>query len=336
MTTLKDIAMKANVSISTVSKVLNSADSASIGEETKKRIMNIAVEEGYFPNRNAKSLSNIKNNKVINCILSYESESENNTFFSKILEGVHNEIEQQGFTLGYTLSSSDSLIEILKENIEANNINSAIILGKFNPGFLDFIKANIQNLVYAGLNSPKIGCDEVICDAYKAVNCAVRHLIDTGSRKIAYIGIIKDQRIVNECRFEAFENTLKSNGIKLDMDLVRKTALTTEKGYEAMIDIIKSGNIPDSVFCGNDITAIGAVRAAEEMGINIPGEMSVISIDDIDMSKYVKPSLTTIHVPKKELGRFAVKLLTDRIETGRKMPVKVELPFELIIRESCG
>ena len=335
MTTLKDIATKANVSISTVSKVLNSPEGASIGEETKKRILNIAVNEGYFPNRNAKSLSSIKSNKVISCILSYESESENNTFFSKILEGVHNEIENLGYTLGYTLSSSDSLVEILKENIETNQIDSAIILGKFNPVFLEFINSSVKNLVYAGLNSPRIGCDEVLCDAYKAVNCAVEHLIETGSESIGYIGIIKDQRIVNECRFEAFENTLKSNGIKLDMDLVRKTALTTERGYEAMADIIKSGKRPDAVFCGNDVTAIGAVRAAEELGIKIPDEMSVVSIDDIDMSKYIKPSLTTIHVPKKELGRFAVKLLADRIETGRVMPVRVELPFELILRESC-
>ena len=334
MTTLKDIAIKANVSISTVSKVLNSPDSASIGEETKKRVMNIASEEGYFPNRNAKSLSSLKNNKVINCILSYESESENNTFFSKILEGVHNEIEQQGYTLGYTLSSSDSLIEILQENIEGHSITSAIILGKFSSEFLSFIKGSIPNLVYAGLNSPRINCDEVLCDAYKAVNCAVEHLIRAGKRKIGYIGIIKDQKIANECRFEAFENTLKINGLDVDKNLVRKTVLTTEQGYEAMADIINSGKIPDAVFCGNDVTAIGALRAADEMGIKVPEEISIIGIDDIDMAKYIRPSLTTIRVPKKELGRFAVKLLADRIETGRKMPVKVELPFELIVRES--
>lgn len=335
MTTLKDIAIKANVSISTVSKVLNSSDSTSIGEDTKMRITNIAMEEGYFPNRNAKTLSNMKNNKVISCILSYESESLNNTFFNKILEGVHNEIEHQGYTLGYTLSSSDSLIEIMEENIEANDINSAIILGKFSPKFLKFVKNSIQNLVYAGLNSPNIGCDEVVCDAYKAVKCAVEHLIELGNEKIAYIGIIKDKRIANECRFEAFENTLKSNGLKLHKDFVRKIALTTEQGYAAMMDMLKVEEIPTAVFCGNDVTAIGVVRAAEEKGIRIPDELSIISIDDIDMARYVKPSLTTIHVPKEELGKFAVKLLVDKIETERLMPVKVELPFELVIRESC-
>ena len=335
MTTLKDIAAKANVSISTVSKVLNSQDSASIGDETKKRILNIAVKEGYFPNRNAKSLSSLKNNKVISCILSYESESENNTFFNKILEGVHNEIEHQGYTLGYTLSSSESLTEILQANIESNDINSAIILGKFRPEFLDFIKNNVPNLVYAGLNSPGIGCDEVVCDAYKAVKCAVEHLIKLGKKDIGYIGIIKDKRIVNECRFEAFSNTLKDSGIKIQKDIVRKVELTTEQGYAAMMDILKSGKKPDAVFCGNDVTAIGVVRAVEKMDIKIPDEISVISIDDIDMAKYIKPSLTTIHVPKEELGRFAVKLLADRMETGRTMPVKTELPFELVIRESC-
>ena len=334
MITLKDIAIKAKVSVSTVSKVLNGNDSQSIGEDTKKRVMDIAISEGYIPNRSARSLSNIKNNKVLSCILSYESESENNTFFNKIIEGIYWEIEKKGYTFGYTLSSSDSLMEILQDNIASNDINAAIILGKFKPEFLDFIKRHVPNLVYAGLNPPGMGFDQVICDAYKAVTCAVQHLIELGNTKIGYIGI-KNKGIVNECRFEAFEDTIKRNGLTLDMEVVKNVVLTTEQGYEAMTDILESGNIPTAIFCGNDVTAIGVVRAIEEKGICIPDEISIISIDDIDMAMYIKPSLSTIHVPKTELGKFAVKLLIDKIETAREMPVKVELPFELVIRESC-
>ena len=335
MITLKNIAIKAKVSVSTVSKVLNGNDSQSIGEDTKKRIMDIAISEGYVPDRSAKSLSNIKNNKVLNCILSYESESENNTFFNTIIEGVYSEIERKGYVLGCTLSSSDSLMEILQDNIASNDINAAVVLGKFKSEFLDFLKSRIPNLVYAGLTPPGMGFDEVICDAYKAVTCAVQHLIELGNTKIGYIGIAKNEGIVNECRFEAFEDTVKRNGLKLDNGLVRNIALTTEQGYEAMTDILESGNIPTAVFCGNDITAIGAIRAIEEKGFSIPDETSIISIDDVDMAVYIKPSLSTIHVPKIELGKFAVKLLIDKIETAREIPVKVELPFELVIRESC-
>ena len=336
MATLKDIAQKAQVSVSTVSKVLNSGESSSISEDTRNRIIGIAMNEGYVPNRNARSLSNIKNNKVISCILSYESESENNTFFNRIIEGIHSEAENRGYTIGCTLSSSDSLVEIIQENIVSNSINSAIILGKFKPEFLDFICGHIPNIVYAGLNPPGKCFDEVVCDAYKAVKCAVEHLIALGNKKIAYVGIIKDKNIVNEYRFEAFEATLQSNGLSPDSAIIRNVPLTTEQGYAAMIDILDSGNVPTAVFCGNDVTAIGVVRAIEKKGLKIPEEISIISIDDIDMASYIKPSLSTIHVPKAELGQYAVKMLVDKIETGRKMPVKLELPFELIIRESCS
>ncbi len=91
-----------------------------------------------------------------------------------------------------------------------------------------------------------------------------------------------------------------------------------------------------AIFCSNDITAIGAMHAFQESGFHIPGDISVISIDDIDTAQYLTPMLSTIHIPTQEMGQMAAKILIDRIEGGHRLPIKMNLPFYLASRESCA
>ena len=91
-----------------------------------------------------------------------------------------------------------------------------------------------------------------------------------------------------------------------------------------------------AIFCGNDITAIGAIRAIKDRKLKIPKDISVISIDDIDMAQYLSPMLTTIHIPVDEMGKMAAKTLIDRINGGHTLPMKLQLPFHLANRDSCG
>lgn len=336
MVTLKDIAARANVSISTVSKVINGGDINSVSKETLKKIWEIANEEGYIPNKYARNLSAVNKSKTIGCILSSTHETYKTSFFNRISNGIHDEIEKQEYTLGYAMSSSNTLKTVLYENIASKEIESAIILGRFKKEFLEFLKQNIKNLVYAGLNPINKGIDEVICDAFESVSCAVEHLISLGYRKIAYVGTVPDYTVVNECRFNAYKYTLEKNRLEFDNRLVSNVELSTEEGYEAMKKMLNDGNIPTAVFCGNDTTAIGVMRAVCEKELHIPRDIAVISIDDIDMASYIRPALSTINVPKEELGRFAVKLLIDKIESKRVIPVRVNIPFKLVVRESCG
>ena len=167
----------------------------------------------------------------------------------------------------------------------------------------------------------------------------MQYLVELGHKKIAYIGTIPGEGgidILNEYRFEGYKHVMRQNGININREYVKNIYLSTEEGYRGMKEMLdECTTFPTAVFCANDSVAIGAMKAILEKGLRIPEDISVIGIDDIDMAAYVRPSLTTIHVPKEELGRFAVKLLIDRIEKGHSLPVRIDIPFKLIKRESC-
>jgi DNA-binding LacI/PurR family transcriptional regulator len=342
--TLKDIAQKAGVSISTVSRIVNNDQSKSASRKTTEKVWELVRELGYVPNTDARNL--IKNtksdlpqlNKTIGCILTSQKDSYRDPFFSQIMMGIQSEAALHGYVVGYTLSYSEDQ-SLLYQHIASTKMDGAIVLGRMSEDLLNLLKNNIKNFVYAGLNRVGRDFDEVICDAYDATCSAVSHLISLGHKKIGYIGGIPSlskNNVINEHRFAAFKDTLEKNNIPLYDNYIKNINLSSKEGFDAMSEIIISGDLPSAIFCGNDIVAIGAMKAIHKKGIRIPKDISVVGLDNIEVAEYVRPSLTTIHVPKEELGRFAVKLLVDKINNGHEVNALLKLPFTLIIRESCG
>lgn len=344
--TLKDIAKQANLSISTVSRIINNDQSRPASRETQDKVWRIVQELGYIPNQNARRLvrgqrqdSEVSITKTIGCIFTSTRDTYNDPFFSFIARGVQMEATERGYMLGYSFSSSNLTHSALYNNIATTPVDGAVIMGQFDKDFLGFLHNNFNNLVYAGLNRVNGGFDEVICDAYAATVCAVEHLISLGHQKVGYIGHLPDQQgeeIINEYRFDGYRDTIKKHGLEMNMEYISGVGLSTQEGYEGMKNLLSRDQIPTALFCANDSVAIGAMKAIHESGLKIPKDICLVGIDDIEMSAFVRPALTTIHVPKIELGRFAAKILIDRIEGGHNLTVKVDLPFELEVRESCG
>jgi len=341
--TLKDIAEKAGISISTVSRIINNDQKKSASKETAEKVWNLVREMGYIPNYHAKNLKASKNHKPnlgknIGCILASPKDTFKDQFFSQIMMGIQSEAALHGYNVGYTFSYFEDK-SALFQHITSSEVDGSIVLGRMNEDFFNFLKSNIKNLVYVGLNRVGRDLDEVICDAYEATGCAVEYLISLGHTKIGYIGEIPSpgkNSVINEHRFKAFKDTLTKNGIPLDDKYIKGITLSSKEGHNAMIEIIESGNLPSAIFCGNDITAIGVMRAIHKNGLRIPKDISIIGIDNIEISEYFRPALTTVHVPKEELGRFAVKLLIDKINDGHKVNALIKLPFKLVVRESCN
>jgi DNA-binding LacI/PurR family transcriptional regulator len=342
--TLKDISKKAGVSISTVSRIINNDRNKPSSKKTTEKVWKIIRELGYVPNMNARNLSkgyekseNIKTH-IIGCILASSKETYKDPFFAQILSGIQNEAISNGYLMGYSFSFSEDSGALFNK-ILSNKIDGAVVLGRLNEDFLSFIKSNINNLVYAGLNSLNAGFDEVICDSYKAACCAVDHLINLGHTKIGYIGSIpgkENLNVVNEHRFDGFFDTLKKHGLELCKDNIQNIEFSTIEGFKAMNIILETGSTPTAIFCSNDYAAIGAMKAIHKAGLRIPNDIAVVGLSNMDISEYIRPALTTVHVPKEELGMFAAKILINKIESSRQIPVKIELPFKLIVRESCG
>ena len=337
---LKDIAEASGVSISTVSRILNKDSSRRSSGETTKRVIGIARELGYGAELPAKiqllGAGEARQAYSIGCILTSDHESFVSPFFSTLLAGIQNELTRVGGRITYKFSVMNFQDPGFSPFIQSTQLDCGIMLGRTSLQNINLLRERIPNLVYAGVNSIGADFDEVICDGYAGALLAVRHLIGLGHRAIGYIGSTqKKYQVFNEHRYQGYLDAMAAAGLAVDEELVLDTPLTSADGYESMLSLIRKARVPGALFCGNDTVALGVMRALSENGIAIPDDVSVIGFDNIDLASYVKPALTTIAVPTKELGRIAVKVMLDKLETGRDYAVKVNLPFRLMERESC-
>jgi DNA-binding LacI/PurR family transcriptional regulator len=347
--TLKDIAKKANVSISTVSRVINNDTAKPASKDTADKIWAIVKEMGYTPNQSARKLikgeddtNPIPSSKAIGCIFTSTKDTYNDPFYSQIAVGIQEVISKRGYVLAFNYSSYDTSFSALYNNLSAYPVEGIIVLGRFDNETLKFLKNNFNNIVYAGVNYVNGGFDEVICDGYKGTIVAIEHLIKLGYNKIGFVGetpIIDDNKVINEHRFEAYRDVLGNYDIPFTEDYIVSSPLATKEAYINMKNYLQNTTkekLPRAFFCANDVTAIGAMKAIRESNYKIPEDIAIIGLDDIEMSSFVTPSLTTIRIPKKELGKISAKILIDKIESDREIPIRVDVPFELKERESCS
>ncbi|MHB8128121.1 MAG: LacI family DNA-binding transcriptional regulator [Mobilitalea sp.] len=335
--TLKEIAEIAGVSISTVSRVINQNNSKVAGKEVQDRIWKIVRDSNYVPNASARNLKlgNSTNHievptKTIGCIFARSMADGNDPFFSQIARAIEQEAFRQGYLMKYSFSAYDINDSNIFHLITNNQVNGIAILGRFDQNLLKFIKQHYKHVVYTGLNKIDTGFDQIICDGYQASIAAINHLHKLGHTQIGYVGEKN-----KEIRYLGFCDAMTALNLPIKREHIVVTSLSSEGGYTGVKEFFKRNAPITALFCANDLTAIGAMKAIKELGYNIPNDISIISIDDIDTAQYVSPMLTTVHVPMEELGKMTAKILIDRIENGKSLPVKIELPFNITIRESC-
>ena len=345
---LKDIAERANVSISTVSRVINNDKSKPAKKETADRIWQIVNELGYVPNLEARNLikgetgEDVKvNHKTIGCINTSSKDAYHDPFFSHLAEGIKEELDRRDYVITYSLSAYGMNFSTIYNYLVSHPVDGIILMGRLNKEIFDYLKANYENIVYTGVNYVDKGIDEVICNGYDGFARITEYLIENGHKNFGFIGdsasLVKKDTIINERRFEAFLDTLKKHSIAIDEKHIINIEPFTPTAYNAMKEYLTTVNkeeLPSALCCMNDVTAIGAMKALNEAGYRIPEDISIVGFDDIEMVSYINPSLSTVQVPKQELGRMAVKLLVDKIENEREYPVRMDIPFELLIRES--
>lgn len=336
--TLKEIADKVGVSVSTVSRIVNQSNPKAASPETQRRIWEEVHKSGYEPNKAAQVLKNgfdsdsgINEPKAIACIYGRTDSTLTDPFFTHIAHSVEREAFKNHMFVKYTFSTAGLSGQQLHRSLADVQVDGVIILGRSNDESIDTICRYIPNAVYVGLNPipPKI--DQVICEGYDAAMAAMDYLFELGHKNIAYIGELK-----KEVRFSAYKDKLAQKGIAYSPDRVVEAVQSSEGGYLAAKKLLDRETRATAVFCANDVTAIGVMRAMKERGINSPNDISIIGIDDIETSQYISPMLTTIHIPRDELGKIAVQTLSSRIKKLHRLPMKISLPFYVVKRESCG
>lgn len=336
--TLKDIAQQAGVSISTVSRVLNMKYTNAASKETQERIWEIVRKNNYIPNSHARSLRMGKKEvdphkepKSILCIYARASTPTENPFFSEIARSIEYEAYKNNCLVKYSFLGDDITNPHITKQIMDTDANGVIMIGRYDEKLLNFFLKNFNNIVYTGLNKINTKYDQVICDGYEAACTAIDYLYELGHRNIAYIGETK-----NEVRFLGYKDSLKRLNLSYDQNNVSNAVQSYDGGYNGAKKLIKNTINFSAVFCANDITAIGALRAFKEFDLKIPKDISIISVDDIELCQYTSPMLTTVHIPTDGLGRVTTKVLFERIKNGRTLPLKIMLPFYVVKRESCA
>lgn len=334
--TLKEIAALANVSPSTVSRVLRKDGEKYASKEVRDRIWKIVQETQYSPNVNAQKLKMNSKEETeqkkykIACIYGRGKEFFDDQFFYEIFKGIEQEIYKNGGVICSSFALSPHNQTMTFEALKNENVDGVIVLGRCGREIQNQLVKKLKNIVFVSLNPSDVEADQIFCDGKRSAETVVEFLYQQNHKKIAYIG-----ELDNEQRYLGYCNKMKELKLPLKREWIQKTELTISSAYENAKQMLENDSSMSAIFCCNDNVAIGTFKAVTERKLKIPEDISIIGIDDTEMSQFTTPMLTSIRIPKNEMGVVAAQTLLNRIEKRHKLPMKIELPFRLTIRDSC-
>jgi DNA-binding LacI/PurR family transcriptional regulator len=335
--TLKDIAEHTGLSIMTVSRVVRGRPDVSAA--SRRKILAAVQRLGYIPNPAARQLVSRtaapRQDRIIGTIFSREVVT-SHSYFAGIIQGIADEARRWDCHLlfGYGLGDSTESLEYPKM-IRDMMTRWIILVGKVSPRFVRQLRANGFSLVLADMRPPIRDVDAVVCDDAAGAYDATRHLIKLGHEHIALIrGPARHPFF--ESLAGGYRRALSEAGVVAPDDLAVEAALSPQGGYDAMEALLKLSRRPTAIFTNDDM-AIGALRAIHERGLRVPADIALVGYDDIEYAAHSTPPLTTVAVPKEEMGRRAVRQAIAQMEQGeRHVYSTTVVAHSLVIRSSCG
>ncbi|NDL68375.1 LacI family DNA-binding transcriptional regulator [Anaerotalea alkaliphila] len=331
--TITDIARMADVSVATVSRVINKKDKG-VGAGTRKRILEIVEAQGFQPSAVARGLAT-KKSKIIGLVV----QDLLNPYYPRMVKGVEDEAGDRGYHVVLCDGNNSEPKELACLDFLKEHYVSGIIYNSFNIAsekVLDrFVLEGIP-LVFIDAKAELPGSGCVYVDNEAAMHRMVGELLAMGHKRIGFMAGFDSHS--TRGRFKGYLRALEDNQIPMDPHLLVEGASTIESGCQAMEELLERNPWRMSaVVCCNDLMAIGALQALERRGIRVPEEISVAGFDDIEMSSVVKPRLTTISQPNYEMGRASARMLIEAIESGDKKGMgNLVFDPEMVFRESVA
>jgi len=326
---IKDIAKVAEVSHSTVSRALR--DSPLISEETKARIQRIAQELGYSPSAIARGLVT-KRTQTLGLVVTTIADP----FVAEVVRGIEERALDAGYSIILCQSQSDpdrelAAVEILREKRVDAIIVTASRVGSLYLPLLEKLAVPIVliNNQQEGRYVHSVGTDNL-----QGGWLAARYLLELGHTRLGYI-TGPTWAAASKLRLEGARRALQERGLDFDPTLIAQGDGRVGGGQEAMAQLLRHSPPPTAVFCYNDMTAIGAMRAIQQAGLRVPDDISVMGYDDIAFTAYMVPPLTTIKQHKYEMGYQATEMALALLADGDAVE-NVLVPGELVVRESCA
>ncbi|MET3116177.1 LacI family transcriptional regulator [Undibacterium sp. GrIS 1.8] len=330
MATMKQVAEKARVSTTTVSHVIN--NTRVVSEDARERVLSVIQELRYIPSAVARSLKNDKT-QTLGMMIPNNS----NPYFAEVIQG----IEDESFRLGYNIILCNSYDDPKKQAaytrvLMEKRIDGLILVSSgIDLELTQLLADEAIPKVLVDREVPGVAADFIEADHEQGGYLATKYLLDLGHRRIACVSGPKTL-LPSGDRVSGYLRALKEAGVDYNSDYLAHSDFTSQGGFSAFQQLLALPNRPTAIFASNDLMAIGGLCAAQQAGMRIPDELSVVGYDDIALASFSTPPLTTIAQPKYEIGVLTARVLVNRI-LNAELPFRREmLQTELIMRQSTG
>ena len=340
--TQKDIAQRAGVSSTVVSYVINNGPRP-VNEKTRQRVLHAIEELGYRPNRFAQQLKSRgahQAQRQIGIIMGGQIEVFQRSYYGDILTGIYDEAYRQGQRIRF-IHFFDELHDpmLFNEHVHAEEVSSLIF---FPPHFfqrdpknqtdvelLQRILQRIKNVVC--LDEAILDLPSVLFDRVSAARTAVSRLVELQHQRIGFVGARDD-------RVDGYRQALIEHDLHYNDDLVKNPGWfnSPEEGYAGALQLLEVEPRPTAIFAACDEVAVGILGALHDRGVAVPADIAIVSIDDIELASIVRPALTTVRVPRRQMGVHALRILALHETYPDTHPASTVLRTELVVRQSCG
>ncbi len=334
--TIRDVAKKAGVSISTVSLVIN--DRPNVSDEVRSKVQAVITELRFHPRRSARGLASQQSGNI-GFILTEDHFSSAEPFYTRIFLGTELEARKHNYyvlltTVGATVRSANDLPRFLLEH----NVDGVIIAGKIGASWPEAIRNRNLPVLLIDYDIPRLHLSTVSIDNRAGVRLGVEHLLQLGHTRIGFLGGDLAHPSIAE-RYESYAETMRAAGIEPEAAWcsIDEEDTRSENGYEAARRLLSANDErPTALVGANDAMAIGCIEYCRDAAIDVPGTLAVVGFDNVEAGYHIEPRLTTINVHREEMGSVAVRRLVEMIREDRDIVTKATTPVELIVRESCG
>jgi LacI family transcriptional regulator len=327
---MRDVAQKAGVSIKTVSRVVN--NQGEISEATRQQVLAVIDELGYRPSRLARALVT-RQTHTVGLLVSDIT----NPFFPKVARGIMDVAHEKGYNafLGNTDGNSAQELSLL-ESLADHGVDGIILYPTYNSDKnLNVFVKHYRPVVIINHHFDHSNVSEVIVDNRQGAKLAVDHLVGKGHSAIAMLTGVRDPSLDNVRRIQGFRDALEANNLPVNEAwLIPSEVPTYDCGYDGTKRVLTERPQVTAIFAYNDLLALGALQACQELGRRVPHDMAIIGFDDIVWATQSTPSLTTIRTDKYELGRQATNRLFDMLEHPDITYPPISIGVDLVERES--
>lgn len=333
--TLKDIAARLDLSVTTVSRALGGY--SDVAAETQQRVLRTAQEMGYHPNVIAQSLQRQRSN-TLGFVIPATRRSLSDPFFLDLLSGIGDGVAECGFDLLVSTCEPLSAAEVaVYERLVRGRRVDGIVVARTrrDDQRLSYLVGRGFPVAAFGRTAMELESPYIDVDGEGGVSQAMRHLLDRGHRRIAFISP-PSYLMFAEHRLAGYRKGLEQSGLAFDPGLVIEGDLSQASGHEVMGNLLALADPPTAVLCGNDLMALGAIHAIQNRGLTAGGDVAVVGFDDIPLAEHSHPPLTTVRQPIYEIGKRLAAMVAGIVVGEDLADRQVLLQPELVIRASSA